>query len=104
MKLNNARQTTALTRYILPPLFAAAMLFAQNAHAGWILEWIKCSESCGFVCDCSGEEYSAFKPQNPQEKKAAEEIKKVMESFKSNIRSLSPDAKKLLKKLDSKGS
>ena len=92
-------QTKALARYILPPLFAAAMLLPQNAHAGWIMEWIKCSEDCGWICDCSGGEL-AFKPQNPQEKKASEEIMKVMGSFKSNIRSLSPDAKNLLKKVD----
>ncbi|MBI4863797.1 MAG: hypothetical protein HY815_26595 [Candidatus Riflebacteria bacterium] len=92
-------QTKALVRYVLPTLFAAAMLLAQNAHAGWIVEWIKCSERCGWICDCDGGEL-ALEPRDPQEKKAAEEIMKAMEAFKLKIRSLGPDAKKLLKRVD----
>ena|SRR5882762_6436851 len=91
-------QTKALGTLV----FAAAMLLAQAAHAGWIMDWIHCSEDCGWVCGCDGGELT-LNPKNPKEKKAAQEIMKVMRSFQSNIRSLSPDAKKLLERVDKGG-
>lgn len=88
-------------RFILTPLFIGAILLPQSAHAGWILDWIKCSEDCGWVCGCDGGEL--IRLQYPEQKKAVGELLGVMESFKSNVKSLSPEAKKLLQSLDRKG-
>ncbi len=90
------------TRILAPVVCAGFMLFAQSAQAGWIMDWIHCSEDCGWICGCDGGDELSLHPQNPKEKRAAEEIMKVMHSFQANIQALSPEAKELLKRADKK--
>lgn len=92
-------KTKIFLKYVLSTLFAASVLTPQTAHAGWIMDWINCQETVGWIGNCgccAGNGGEVMAPRNPGEQKAAAELRKVMESFQSGLKSLSPDAKKLL--------